>query len=142
MLAFPWRIHNEHTDFVADDGAQDKMPAADGGKPPPPKAQSAPELRRWTITVAALVALLFSLLLLVGDALAGVLTNLGGSPPSAGRWLGASAAGHGALALTSLVLLVLGLANPARRRAAVIAAWAIIPVGVGWFFLCGQLAAG
>ena len=99
-----------------------------------------PPWRRWTVGVAAFLALLVSLLLLVGDGLAGVLNNLGGGPPSAGTWLGVAAAGHGTLAVASAVLFGLGFANSARRRAAVLAAWAIIPVGIGWFLLCGRLA--
>jgi hypothetical protein len=127
--------------FVADDDEQDKTAAADGGRLLPAKAESAPAWRRWTIGVAALLALCVSLLLLAGDGLAGVLNNLGG-PPSAGTWLGAAAAGHGVLALASVVLLGAGRWRPARRRVAVVAAWAIIPVGIGWFVLCGRLAAG
>ena len=122
-----------------DDDGQDKTAAADGGQAGA-KDQPAPPWRRWTIGVAAFLALLVSLLLLVGDGLAGVINNLGGGPPSAGTWLGVAAAGHGTLAVASAVLFGLGFANSARRQAAVLAAWAIIPVGIGWFLLCGRLA--
>ena len=44
------------------------------------------------------------------------------------------------MALASAVLFALGFANSARRRATVVAAWAIIPIGIGWFLLCGRLA--
>jgi hypothetical protein len=103
--------------------------------------QPAKTRRPWTIGVSAVVALLASLLLLLSDGLAGVLNNLGGSL-SAGTWLGVAAAGHGALALASAVPFGVGLANAWRHRAAALSAWAIIPVGVGWFLLCGRLAAG
>jgi hypothetical protein len=125
---------------VTNDDGQDKTAAADAGQPGSAKEQPAPAWRKWTIGVAALLALLVSLLLLVGDGLAGVLNNLGGAPPSAATWLGVAAAGHGALALASAVLFALGFTNSTRRRAAVVAAWAIIPVGIGWFLLCGRLA--
>jgi hypothetical protein len=49
--------------------------------------------------------------------------------------------GHGVLAVASGFLFGVGLANAARRRPAVVAALAIIPVGIGWFFLWGRLAA-
>lgn len=107
----------------------------------PAKAESGRTWRPWTVVVAGVLALLASLLLLAADGLAGVLNNLGGAP-SAGAWLGVAAGGHGALALASAVLLGAGLASAARRRTAALTAWAIIPVGVGWLFLCGRLAAG
>ncbi len=97
--------------------------------------------RTWTIGVSAMLALLASALLLVADGLADVLAQWGG-PVSAGTWITAAAIGHVVLAAGSLALLVVGLARPSRRRTAVLAAWAIIPVGIGWFLLCGRLAAG
>jgi hypothetical protein len=124
LLAFPWGIHNKHTEHV-----------------PPPTSPKMATWRPWTIGVSALLALLVSLLLLLADGLAGVLNNLGG-PPSARTWLGVAAVGHGVLALASAVLFGVGRWKPAWRNAAVLAAWAIIPVGVGWFVLCGRLAAG
>jgi hypothetical protein len=124
--------------FVADDG-RDETATDDRGQSTSATEAAATAWHRWTIAVAALVALVVSLLLLVGDGLAGVLNNLGG-PQSAGTWIGVAAVGHGVLALASIVLLGVGLANSRRRRAAVLAAWAIIPVGVGWFVLCGRLA--
>lgn len=97
--------------------------------------------RTWTIVVSAMLALLASALLLVADGLADVLAQWGG-PVSAGTWIAAAAIGHVMLAAASVALFVVGLARPSRRRTAVLAAWAIIPVGIGWFLLCGRLAAG
>jgi len=120
---------------VADSGEQD-------GSKTPAKGE-AKTWRRWTIVVAALLAIPVSVLLLAGDALAGVLNAAFGSgPQSAGIFVKIAMIGHGALALGGAFLLGVGLTNAARRRAATLAAWAIIPVGIGWFFLWGRLAAG
>jgi len=124
-LAFPWGVRDGHTERVP-------QPLTD------PKTAAR---RPWAIGVSALLALLVSLLLLVGDGLAGVLNNLGG-PQSARLWLGVAAVGHGVLALASAAAFGIGRWKPAGRHLAVLAAWAIIPVGIGWFFLCGRLASG
>ncbi len=96
---------------------------------------------RWTIGVAGVVALLSSLLLLVADGFAGVMASWDSPQPGRG-WITIAAIGHGVLAAASVVLLCAGLARASLRRPAAIAAWAIIPVGVGWLVLCGRLAAG
>jgi hypothetical protein len=97
--------------------------------------------RPWTICVAGVAAIAASLLLLVADGLAGVMASWDTPAPGRG-WLAVAAAGHVALAGGSIVVFAAGLGHPTRRRAAVIMAWAIIPVGVGWFLLCGRLASG
>jgi hypothetical protein len=138
---------------VADNGEQDgsKTPPANGepaagsasSEPPPANTKPTTQVktwRPWTIVVAGSLAGAVSLLLLVGDLLAGVLSNLGGPAPSA-TFVRIAVFGHAALALASAFLLGVGFAD-ARRRKAAIAAWAIIPVGIGWFFLWGRLAAG
>ena len=107
----------------------------------PPKSPKTATWRPWTIGASALLALLVSLLLLLADGLAGVLNNLG-APPSAYTWLRVAAIGHGVLAMASVVAFVVGLRMSARRNVAVLAACAIIPVGIGWFVLCGRLASG
>jgi hypothetical protein len=97
--------------------------------------------RPWTIWVAGVAALAAALLLLVADGLAGVMASWDTPAPGRG-WLAVAAAGHVALAGGSIVLLAAGLRRPTQRRAAVVLAWAIILVGVGWFLLCGRLASG
>jgi hypothetical protein len=104
-------------------------------------AERAGPWRPWTIGVPGLVAFLGCILLLVGDGLAGVMASWDSPQPCRG-WLQVAAVGHGVLAAASLALLGAGLARASFRRTAAIAAWAIIPVGVGWFLLCGRLAAG
>jgi hypothetical protein len=56
--------------------------------------------------------------------------------------LWAGVAGHCALAAASVLVLVAGLSLPSRRRAAVITAWMIIPLGFGWALLTGHLISG
>lgn len=162
--AFPLGIASGHTEVVADNSKEDGSgqpspgdaasaptpaqgkppldPSASHSEPPPATPTVTKTPGRWAIGVAAVLAFVVSLVLLVGDGLAGVLNNLGGAKPSAGTWLGIAAAGHGVLAIGSAILLAVGLASARRRRATVLAAWAIIPVGIGWLFLCGRLASG
>ena len=97
--------------------------------------------RAWTICLAGVVALAASLLLLVADGLAGVMASWDTPAPGRG-WLAVAAVGHVVLAVGSIMLLAAGLGRPTWRRAAVILAWAIIPVGAGWFLLLGRLASG
>lgn len=149
-MAFPWGIPGEHNVLVADDAEQDGPGAQSSGEPAesgasaardsPPSAPRPKIWRPWTVALSALVALLFSLLLLVADGLAGVLNNLGG-PQSVYTHVRVAAIGHGVLAVTSAVLLFIGLSKPNRSRPAALAAWTIIPVGIGWFFLSGRIAA-
>jgi hypothetical protein len=90
--------------------------------------------------VAGPVAFLASILLLVADGFAAIMASWDTPQPGRG-WLNVAAVGHGVLAAASVVLFGAGLARASFRRTAVIAAWAIIPVGVGWLVLCGRLAA-
>jgi len=126
---------------VADDaeGAGSQSPGP--GEPADAERKQKP-WRPWTIAVAAPLALLVSLLLALGDLLAGVLSNLGGEPAPITTFVDIAVAGHGVLALTSVFLFGIGIANAARRRPAVVAELAIIPVAIGWFALWGRLAAG
>jgi hypothetical protein len=97
--------------------------------------------RPWTIGVPAALALVASLLLLVADGFAAVMA--GWDTPQPGRgWITVAAIGHVVLAAGSIILLAAGLGRPLWRRPAAIMAWAIIPVGVGWFLLLGRLASG
>ena len=97
--------------------------------------------RPWTICLAGVVALVASLLLLIADGFAEVMASWDTPAPGRG-WLAVAAIGHVVLAAGSIVLLAAGLGRPTWRRAAVLLAWAIIPVGVGWFLLFGRLASG
>jgi hypothetical protein len=110
-----------HTDEVRDTGAT--------RRPWPP----------WTLSLAGATALLASLLLLIGDGLAQVMASWDSPQPGRG-WVRVAAIGHGALMACAVAVLVIGHARPFARRTATIAAWAIIPIGVGWFLLCGRLA--
>lgn len=87
------------------------------------------------------VAFLASILLLVADGLAGAMASWDSPEPGRG-WIKVAAIGHGGLAAVSVVLLGTGIARASFRRTAAIAAWAIIPAGIGWLLLCGRLAAG
>jgi hypothetical protein len=109
------------------DGVQDTAEAPSG--PPRP----------WTICLAGVVALAASVLLLVADGLAGVMASWDTPAPGRG-WLVVAAVGHILLAGGSIILLAAGLGRPTSRRAAVILAWAIVPVGAGWFLLFARLA--
>jgi len=146
-LAFPWDIREEHTVRVPDAEQNGSEGRGDGDSTEPAHGEHAPAnprqtpWRSWTISVSALLALLVSLLLMLGDLLASILSNLGGPQPVA-TFIDIAVAGHAALALSSACLFGVGIANTARRRPAVLAEWAIIPIGIGWFVLWGRLAAG
>jgi len=73
------------------------------------------------------LALVWSLLLIVADNLAGVIGSW--DTPALGlRWLWVGVIGHCALAAASVLVLAVALNFPSRRRAAVMTAWMIIPV--------------
>src|SRR5216683_6887337 len=56
--------------------------------------------------------------------------------PHPGGWRPAPP-GEAALAVTAVVLLVAGAQRPARRRAAAVTAWVVIPVGIVWLIVAG-----
>ena len=97
--------------------------------------------RPWTIWLPGLLALAASGLLVIADALAGVMGSWDTPAPGL-RWITAAVIGHCAPAVLSLVVLAAGATRPSRRRAAAIAAWMIIPAGVAWFLLAVRLASG
>jgi hypothetical protein len=71
-------------------------------------------------------------LYLVAYAIYGVAMNNALSPSYHGdRWLEAGFFIQLALGLVAVVLLIAGLRQPARRRAAAICAWLILPVAAG-----------
>ncbi len=55
------------------------------------------------------------------------------------RWLAAGATGQLLLAAAGLILLVLGIRRPARRRLAAISACALIPLSLGWIAVTSLL---
>jgi hypothetical protein len=97
--------------------------------------------RPWTIWLPCVLAFIWSILLIVADGLAGVMGSWDTPMPGLG-WIKVGMIGHCALAAASVVVLVAGLRFPSRRRAAVIAAWMIIPAGIGWLLLVGRLVSG
>ena len=95
--------------------------------------------RPWTIWLPCALAFAWSGLLVVADGYATVMGSWDTSAPGLG-WLGVGAAGQGVLAAVDVGILVAGVKWPRRRRAAVIAAWMLIPVGFAWFILTGRLS--
>jgi hypothetical protein len=57
-------------------------------------------------------------------------------------WVYPAVIGQCVLAAASVFALRVGLKSPARRRAAAITAWMIIPLGFGWLVLTGRLLGG
>jgi hypothetical protein len=98
-----------------------------------------PAWRPWTIWLPGLLALAVCGLLVVADALAGVMGSWDTPAPGL-AWIKAAVIGHCALAAASVAVLTLGVARPPWRRAAAIAAWMIIPAALAWFLLAGRLA--
>lgn len=108
-----------------------------------PHAWSRGTWRPWTIWLPGVLALAWSVLLIIADGLAAVMGSWGTSDlPALLRWQRAGVIGHSILVATSAVILAVGLRYPSRRHAAAIMAWIIIPVGLGWFLLTSRLGNG
>ena len=107
--------------------------------------EEAPAAREWrprAIWLPCVLALLWSGFLFFADvvvALAGAMSD--SAPPREG-WVYPALIGDCVLAGVSVLALVIGLRRPARRRAAAITAWMIIPVGLGWLALVPRLLGG
>jgi hypothetical protein len=97
--------------------------------------------RPWTLWLACTVAFAVCGLLIVAEGLAGVMGSWDTPEPGIG-WIKVGVIGQCVMAVASVAVLVAGLRQARWRRAAVIAAWAIIPVGFGWFVLTGRLVGG
>jgi hypothetical protein len=95
----------------------------------------------WTVAVPCGVAFVSSGLLIVADGIVGVMGSWDTPVPGL-WWIRYAIIGHCLLAAASVVLLGLGLKNPAFRRTAAILAWAILPVGFGWLVLVGRVLMG
>jgi hypothetical protein len=102
-------------------------------------SEAAGAWRPWSIWLPAALAFVWSGLLAVGDGYAAVMGSWDTPMPGLG-WLGVGAAGQGVLAAVDVGVLVAGLRRPQQRRAAVMAAWLLIPVAFAWFILTGRLS--
>ena len=87
--------------------------------------------RPWTIWLPCVLAFLWSGLLILGDVIVALASLLNDNAEPQTGWVYPAVIGHCILAGASVVALRVGLKSPARRRAAAIAAWMIIPVGLG-----------
>jgi hypothetical protein len=86
--------------------------------------------RSWTLWLPCVLAFLWSVLVIVGANFVELMSCWS----TCGRGMGginAVARWHWVLAAVSVLVLVAGLRFPSWRRAAVITAWMIIPVGLG-----------
>jgi hypothetical protein len=95
--------------------------------------------RTWTIWLPCVLAFLWSGMLIVIEVLAGLISNLDTTAEPQTGWVYAAVIGHCILAGATIFTLVRGLTSPSQRRAAAIAAWIIIPVGLGWLVLAARL---
>jgi len=93
----------------------------------------------WTIWLPCVLAFLWSGFLILADIVVALASNLSDTAPPRQGWVYPAIMGQCVLAGTSVLALVTGLRFPARRRAAAIAAWMIIPVGLGWLVLIPRL---
>jgi len=96
-----------------------------------PAAHAGEPWRPWTIWLPSVLALLWSGLLIVGDDFVSLMGSWD-TPQRGLGWITAARIGHSVLAAASVLALVIGLSFPSWRRAAVITAWMIIPMGLGW----------
>lgn len=95
-----------------------------------------------TIWLPCVLAFLGSGFLIFIDVVLSLLSNLTDSAPRPQGWVYPAIIGHCVLAGISVLALVIGLRSPARRRVAVITAWMVIPVGLGWLVLTTRLLGG
>lgn len=98
--------------------------------------------RPWAIWLPCVLAFAWSGFLIFIDVVAALLANLSDSAPPRLGWVDPAIAGQCVLALASVLALVTGLRLPSRRRAAAIAAWMIIPIGLGWLVLSARVLGG
>ena len=96
----------------------------------------------WTIWVPCVLAFFWSGFLIFADIVVALASNLSDTAPPREGWVYPAIIGNCVLAGASVLALVTGLRFPARRRAAAITAWLIIPVGLGWLVLIPRLLGG
>ena len=107
--------------------------------------EAAPPARIWhprTIWLPCVLAFLWSGFLIFADIVVALASNLSDTAPPREGWVDPAIIGHSVLAGASVLALVTGLRFPARRRAAAITAWLIIPVGLAWAVLISRLLGG
>jgi hypothetical protein len=131
----------------ADDGGTGVDVSVAGAVPPvhtayveatPPARQSRPR----TIWLPCVLAFLWSVFLIFADIVVALASNLTDTAPPRQGWVYPAVIGNCVLAVASVLALITGLRFPARRRAAAITAWMIIPVGLGWLVLIPRLLGG
>ena len=105
----------------------------------PPAART---WRPWTIWLPCVLAFLWSGFLIFGDVIVTLASLLNDNTEPQTGWFYPAVIGHCVLAAASVIALRVGLKSPSRRRAAAIAAWMIIPVGLGWAALIPRLLGG
>ena len=88
--------------------------------------------RPWTIWLPCVLAFLWSGFLIFGDVIVTLASLLNDNTEPQTGWVYPAVIGHCVLAGASVLALRVGLRSPSRRRAAAVAAWMIIPVGLGW----------
>ena len=94
--------------------------------------------RSWPLAVPGILGVLSVVAFVVVD-LGGLILTAWGPHPGSG-WLKANFAVSIALLAVTVAALVLGLSAPGIRRAAIVAAWLVIPVGWAFFLVTCQLA--
>jgi len=97
--------------------------------------------RPWSVVLPGVLALFWSALLILADGATAIMASWD-MPAPGSRWVMVGLAGHSFLAAASVALLAIGVTIPARRRAAAIGAWLIIPAGLGLLLLMGRLVGG
>lgn len=97
--------------------------------------------RPWTIWLPGGLGLVWSGLLLLGYAAAGIMGSWDTAVPGL-HWVGVGAVGQCALAVVTIAVLTVGATRPRWRRAAAVAIWTIIAIGLAWFWLTGRLVSG
>jgi hypothetical protein len=88
------------------------------------------------------LAFLWSGFLVFSDVIVALASLLNDNAEPQTGWVYPAVIGHCVLAAASVLALRVGLRSPSRRRAAVITAWMIIPVGLGWLALTARLLGG
>jgi hypothetical protein len=98
--------------------------------------------RPWTIWLPCVLAFLWSGFLVFSDVIVALASLLNDNAEPQTGWVYPAVIGQCVLAAASVFALRVGLKSPARRRAAAITAWMIIPLGFGWLVLTGRLLGG